>query len=63
MLKLDRIFNNEFATGHMVDSNPLNQFVMIDDMIMPIESLPEEYQQMVREARARGEDISFRTNG
>lgn len=63
MLKLDRVFNNEFATGRMIESNPFNQFVMVDDMILPIESLPEEYQQMVKEARARGEDISFRTNG
>ena len=60
MLKLDR-FNNEFSTGHMADINPFNQLVMVDDMIVPIQSLPEEYQQMVKEARARGEDISFRT--
>lgn len=60
-LKLDRIFNNDFATGHMIDINPLNQLVIVDDMIVPIESLPEEYQQMVKEARANGEDISFRT--
>lgn len=62
ILELDRIFNNEFATGRMAESNPFNQFVMVDDMIVPLESLPEEYQQMVKEARARGEDISFRTN-
>lgn len=61
LLKLDR-FNNEFATSHMVESNPFNQFVMVDDLIYPISSLPEEFQKMVKDARARGEDISFRTN-
>ena len=61
-LKLDRIFNNEFATGDMIGNNPFNNLVLVDDMILPIESLPEEYQQMVREARARGEDISFQTS-
>ena len=55
-------YDNEFSTGHMNESNPFNDLVMVDDFIVPIDSLPEEYQKMVREARARGEDISFRTN-
>ena len=62
MFKLDRIFNNELASRHMTEKNPLNQFVIVDEMIVPIQSLPEEYQKMVREARARGEDISFQTS-
>ncbi len=61
LLKLS-MFNNEFSTNRMVESNPFNQFVMVDDMIVSINSLPEEYQQMVKEARAQGGDISFRTN-
>jgi len=37
----------------------MNDMVSVDGFIVPISSLPEEYQQMVHEARARGEDISF----
>lgn len=48
---MENIFNNEFATGRIMDNNPFNQFVLVEGMIMPIESLPEEYQQMVREIR------------
>lgn len=61
LLKLNR-FNNEFSTSRMVESNPFNQFVMVNDMIVSLDSIPEEYQKMVKEARAKGEDISFRTN-
>lgn len=61
LLKLDRLFNNDFATNHMIDRNPLNQYVMVDDLIVPVESLPQEYQEMVKEARSRGEDIYFQT--
>lgn len=52
-------FGSEFATNHMTESNPMNEMVTVDGFIVPISSLPEEYQQMVHEARARGEDISF----
>lgn len=62
MFKLDRFFNNDFATGQMIEENPFNQLVMVDGMLVPIESLPEEFQQMVKDIRTRGEDISFRTN-
>jgi len=55
-------YDREFSTSYMNESNPFNDLVMVDDLTVPIDALPEEYQQMVREARARGEDISFRTN-
>jgi len=35
---------------------------MVDGFIVPIDTLPDELQQMVRDARARGEDIEFHTN-
>jgi hypothetical protein len=54
-------FNPEFSTKEMAEQNPLNDMVMVDGLIIPIDSLPEELQQMVREARARGEDIEFET--
>lgn len=60
-LKLSYI-NNEFATSRMIEDNPFNQYVFVDDLIFPIQSLPIEYQKMVKEARAKGKDISFHTH-
>jgi hypothetical protein len=55
-------FNNEFLTQRIIDSNPLINVVMVDELIVPLDSIPAEYQQMVREARAKGENISFWTD-
>jgi hypothetical protein len=33
--------------------------VRIDGFIVPLDSLPDDLQQIVRDARARGEDIEF----
>lgn len=54
-------FSPEFSTQRMTDSNPFNQTVMVDGFIVPISTLPEDLQQIVRDARTRGEDIEFRT--
>ena len=54
-------FDSEFSTEEMAEKDPFKNLVMIDGLIVPIENLPEEYQKMVREARSRGEDVSFRT--
>ena len=54
-------FDSEFSTQRMTESNPLNRMVMVDGFIRPIDTLPENLQQMVKEARARGEDIGFCT--
>jgi hypothetical protein len=56
-------FDSEFSTGTMQQSNPMNQMVMVDGFIVPLDSLPEKYQEMVRQARAEGEDIEFHTEG
>jgi hypothetical protein len=60
LLKIDK-WDNEFSTKRMVDGNPFNKLVMVDDLIVPLDSLPEELQNAVRQARAEGKDISFRT--
>jgi hypothetical protein len=60
LLKVDR-WDNEFSTIRMTNSNPFNNLVMVDDLIFPLDSLPEELQNAVRQARAEGKDISFRT--
>ena len=56
-------FDTDFSTADIKDSNPFNNMVMVDGFIVPLDTLPEEYQEMVREARARGEDIEFSTEG
>jgi hypothetical protein len=61
MLELSR-FDDEFSTRHIIDNNPFNQFVLVNDIIVDLDSIPLEYQEMVKQARARGEDISFRTS-
>ena len=54
-------FSPEFSTQRMAESNPFSQKVMVDGFIMPIDTLPDDLQQMVRETRAKGEDIEFHT--
>lgn len=54
-------FDSEFSTQRMAESNPFNNLVMVDGLIVPMDTLPENLQQMVRDARARGEDIEFQT--
>lgn len=54
-------FDAEFSTSQMNDQSPFNNMVMVDGYIVPLDSLPEEHQEMVRQARAKGEDIEFRT--
>lgn len=60
MLKLHR-YDNEFSTKNMRDSNPFENLVMVDGLIVPLDTLPEEYQIAVQQARAEGKDISFTT--
>jgi hypothetical protein len=37
----------------------MNNMVMVDGFIVPLDSLPEDVQQMVREARTGGGDLEF----
>ncbi len=54
-------FSPEFSTSRMEEDNPFNNMVVVDDLIVPVDSLPEDMQQMVRQARAEGKDITFTT--
>ncbi len=56
-----RYFDPEFSTQAMAEENPFNNLVMVDGLIVSLDSLPEELQKEVRDARARGEDIEFET--
>lgn len=58
MFKIN-LFSKEFSTQRMTDKNPYNILVMVDGFIVPLNTLPLEFQKIVREARARGEDVEF----
>lgn len=54
-------YDPEFSTSGMTASNPFNDIVSVDGFLVPISTLPEEMQIMVRNARAEGNDIEFTT--
>ncbi len=60
LLKLG-MWDPEFSTRRMLESSPATNYVMVDGFIVSVESLPEQFQQLVRQARAEGKDISFST--
>jgi len=60
LFKLDR-WDNEFSTKRMSNSNPFADLVFVNGLIVPVDTLPEQYQVAVRQARAEGKDISFTT--
>ena len=60
MLKMDR-FGGEFSTQHLQENNPFNSLIMVEGFMYPLDALPEEYQEMVKQARKEGRDISFTT--
>lgn len=60
LLKLD-IWDKEFSTRRIQEGNPFAEMVMVNGLIVPLNTIPEEYQKMVRQTRAEGKDLSFTT--
>ena len=60
LFNLDR-FDQAFSTKKMEQENSFNNLVMVDGLTVPLDTLPEQYQEMVRQARIQGKDISFNT--
>jgi len=54
-------FSPEFSTQEMKKSNPLNNMVMVDGFIVPLNSIPEDLQELVKKEREKGRDIEFTT--
>ncbi|HKI43715.1 MAG TPA: DUF6398 domain-containing protein [Balneolales bacterium] len=54
-------FSPEFSTQKMTEDNPFNNMVIVDGFIVPLDALPADLQEMVKDARSRGEDIEFQT--
>lgn len=52
-------FNPEFSTNKMINNNPFNKLVMINGLLSPVSMLPEDLQELLVNARAKGEDLEF----
>ena len=59
-LKLSH-FDKDFSIKTMRNSNPLENMVMVDGFIVPLDSIPEDLQKMVIQAREEGGNIEFTT--
>ncbi len=55
------MFDNEFATERMNETNPFNDLVMVDGLIVSLSSIPENLQELVKKEREEGRDIEFTT--
>ena len=60
LLKLNH-YDSEFSTKSMRENNPYAKLVMVDGIIVNVETLPEEFQEIVRQAQAEGKTVSFTT--
>ena len=54
-------YDSDFSTQNMTENNPFNDMVMVNGFIVPLSSIPEALQEMVRKERAEGRDIEFTT--
>ncbi len=55
------MFDKEFSTQQMNETNPFNDLVVVDGLIVPLSSIPENLQELVRKERAEGREIEFTT--
>lgn len=61
MFKMDRFTNFDFMADSIKKSNPMYNTVMVDGFLVSISSLPEAFQQIVKQAKERGENIQIWT--
>ena len=54
-------YDSDFSTQNMTENNPFNDMVMVNGLIVPLSSIPEDLQEMVKKERAEGRDIEFTT--
>ncbi len=59
MFRMDSITNSEFMINKLKEESPIMNAVMVDGFLVPLSTLPVEYQQKVKEAREQGKDIQF----
>lgn len=58
LLKL-RQWDKEFSTNEIRESNPFADWVMYNGFMVPIDTLPEPYRALARQAKALGKEIGF----
>lgn len=56
-------WDKELSTRHMQENSPFADRVMVNGMLSPLHMLPDECQEIVRQAEAEGKGISFRVGG
>lgn len=54
-------YDTNFSTQKMTENNPFNDMVMVNGLIVPLSSIPEDLQEVVRKERAEGRDVEFTT--
>lgn len=55
MFKMTRMFDFDFMTEDIKERNPLTNMVIVNGFIVPLTSIPKEYQEIVKEARENDE--------
>ena len=60
LLKLSH-YDKDFSTRRILENNPFAKLVMVDGFIVNVDTLPEEFQEIVRQAEAEGKTVSFTT--
>lgn len=54
-------YDSEFSTQHMIGASPFNDLVVVNGLFVPLSSIPEHLQVLVKQERAEGRDIQFTT--
>ena len=54
-------FSDEFSTEYILKNNTFNDLVMVDGLIVPLLSIPEDLQELVRKERSEGIDVEIIT--
>jgi len=52
-------YDSEFSTQHMIGASPFNDLVVVNGLFVPLSSIPEHLQVLVKQERAEGRDIQF----
>lgn len=60
MLKMG-YYDSDFSTQRITGNNPFNDMVIVNDLIVPLSSIPLDLQELVKKERAEGRDIEFKT--
>jgi hypothetical protein len=54
-------WDKDFSTQPMIERNPFNKMVMLNGMFVPVSMLPDDLQEIVKDARKEGGDIALST--